>query len=297
MVTGTKEMTEDLFGFRQAGELDFQNAAVVFQGERGAYSQQAMQKFFGKGARSFHVGTWRDAMEAIAEKKADFAVLPIENSSAGIVSEIFDLLSEYDNCIVGEQVIPIEHCLVGLPCAALSDITDVYSHPQALMQCSEYLEERGGWERHSVKNTAGAAKKVREDGQKCKAAIAARITKDIYGLKILAEGIQDDTSNSTRFVIVTGRKVFVKEAGKVSICFEVPHKSGSLYRALSHFISHDLNLTRIESRPVKGKTWEYRFFIDFAGNLSDPAVRNALAGLRKETERLRVLGNYETTGS
>lgn len=286
------EHHSNLFGFHSVDSFDFKDAKVVFQGVEGAYSQQALWEFFGTGSKSFHVDTWRDAMEAIAEKNADYAVLPIENSSAGIVSENFDLLTEYDNYIVGEQIIKIDHCLIGRTDASLADVTDVYSHPQALMQCSKYLQAHPGWEKHSMKNTAGSAKKIKEDCRKNKAAIAAEITADIYGLKILAKGIQNNTSNSTRFIIVTGQKMFKKDAEKISICFEIPHKSGSLYQTLSHFICHGLNMNKIESRPIQGKTWEYRFFIDFEGNLYDTAVKNALNGLKEETEGLRILGNY-----
>ena len=160
------------------------------------------------------------------------------------------------------------------------------------MQCSKYLQAHPDWEKHSMKNTAGSAKKIKEDCRKNKAAIAAKITADIYGLKVLAKGIQNNTSNSTRFIIVSGQKMFKKDAEKISICFEIPHKSGSLYQTLSHFICHGLNMNKIESRPIQGKTWEYRFFIDFEGNLFDTAVKNALNGLREETEGLRILGNY-----
>lgn len=281
-----------VFGFETVESFDFQDAKVVFQGVEGAYSQQALLEFFGTGSRSFHVDTWRDAMEVIAEGKADYAVLPIENSSAGIVSENFDLLTEYDNYIIGEQIIKIDHCLIGRKDASISDITDVYSHPQALMQCSKYLEAHSDWEKHSMKNTAGSAKKIKEDCRKNKAAIAAKITAEIYDLKILAERIQNNTSNATRFIIVTGRKIFRKDADKISICFEIPHKSGSLYQTLSHFICHGLNMNKIESRPIQGKTWEYRFFIDIEGNLFDSSVQQALMGLREETESLRILGNY-----
>ena len=281
-----------LFGFQPVEAFDFKDAKIVFQGVEGAYSQQALWKFFGTESKSFHVDTWRDAMEAIAREEADYAVLPIENSSAGIVSENFDLLTEYDNYIIGEQIIKIDHCLIGSKDAEIADITDIYSHPQALMQCSKYLEEHSDWEKHSMKNTAGSAKKIKEDCQKKKAAIAGKITADIYGLKVLAEGIQNNTSNSTRFIIVTGQKIFKKDAEKVSICFEIPHKSGSLYQTLSHFISHGLNMNKIESRPIQGKTWEYRFFIDIEGNLLDTAVKNVLNGLKEETEALRILGNY-----
>lgn len=281
-----------IFDFRPLDDLDFQDAKVVFQGVEGAYSQQALQEFFGSDIESYHVDTWRDAMEAIAQGEADYAVLPIENSSAGIVSENFDLLVEYDNYIIGEQIIKIDHCLLGVKDAEISDITDVYSHPQALMQCAKYLGEQGDWETHSLKNTAVSAKKVQEDNQKHQAAIAAKINAELYNLKILAEGIQDNTSNSTKFIIVTGKKVFKKDAGKISICFEIPHKSGSLYRTLSHFIYNNLSMNKIESRPIQGKTWEYRFFIDIEGNLTDGAVQNALNGLEDDTEELKILGNY-----
>lgn len=280
---------EDVFGFSPVEELSFPGARVVFQGVEGAYSQQALMEYFGSGIKSYHVDTWRDAMEAISGGEADYAVLPIENSSAGGVIENFDLLAEYDNCIIGEQIIKIDHCLLGLPGAVLSDITDVYSHPQALMQCSKYLTGHG-WEKHEMKNTAVAAKAVMEERNMKKAAIASRITADIYGLKVLAQGISDNTSNSTRFIIVTGKKIFQKKAGKISICFEIPHKSGSLYRTLSYLIHH--NLTKIESRPIQGKTWEYHFFIDIEGSLLDASVRNALEKVRAETEGLKILGNY-----
>ena len=150
-----------LFGFNQVNAFDFHNARVVFQGVEGAYSQQALRAFCGTDAKCFHVETWRDAMEAIAKGQADYAALPIENSSAGIVSENFDLLAEYEHYIIGEQIIKIDHCLLGVKGAGLSDITDVYSHPQALMQCSKYLEGHPGWETHSARNTAGSAKYIR----------------------------------------------------------------------------------------------------------------------------------------
>lgn len=288
-----QEFTEtEFFGFTRKDSFDFQNARVVFQGVEGAYSQQALREYFGADVKSDHVDTWRDAMEAIAGGGADCAVLPIENSSAGIVSENFDLLVEYENFIIGEQILKIDHCLLGLPGASLSDITDVYSHPQALMQCSGYLEEHGEWEKHSMKNTAGAAKRVREERAGNKAAIAARITADIYHLDVLAEAIQNNKNNYTRFIIVAGRKVFCRDAAKISICFEIPHESGSLYRTLSHFIYNNLNLNKIESRPIQGKPWEYRFFIDIEGNLADIAVQKALQGLSGDTEALKILGNY-----
>ena len=167
------------------------HARIVFQGVEGAYSQQAMTEYFGKDCDSFHVETWKDAMEVIKNGDADFAVLPIENSTAGIVSENYDLLVEYDNYIVGDQVIQIKHALLGRPEAQIEDITTVYSHPQALMQCSDFLYEHSNWEKISLKNTAVSAKKVMEDGDRTHAAIASTLTAELYGLKVLDVSIKN----------------------------------------------------------------------------------------------------------
>lgn len=272
--------------------LETEQARVVFQGAEGAYSQMAMFRYFGKQVNSFHVETFRDAMTAIEEGSADFAVLPIENSTAGIVSEIYDLLVEFENYIVGEQIIKIEHCLMGLPGTSISQIKTVYSHPQSLMQSARYLNEHEEWRQVSLKNNAFAARKVSEEGDQTQAAIASEQAAEIYGLDILERGVNQSDTNSTRFIIVTNQKIFRKDAGKISICLEVPHESGSLYHMLSHFIYNNLNMSRIESRPIEDRNWEYRFFIDFEGNFADGAVKNALRGLRDEARNLRILGNY-----
>lgn len=278
--------------FEECEELDFSNARIVFQGVEGAYSQQATREYFGENCDCYHVETWKDAMEAIKKGEADYAVLPIENSSAGIVSENYDLLTEYDNYIVGEQIIKIDHVLLGIPGTDLSKIRTVYSHPQALMQCSEFLDSHREWEKISLKNTAGSAKKICDDAREDQAAIASSITADIYGLSVLENAIQNNKNNSTRFIIVTGKKVYHKQANKISICFEILHESGSLYHMLSHFIYNNINMTNIQSRPIRDRNWEYRFFIDFEGRFCDTAVQNALRGLREETISLRVLGTY-----
>ena len=274
-------------------QFDFTDVKVVYQGVEGAYSQVAMQAFFPQARKTFHVGTWRDAMEAIRLKKADYAVLPIENSSAGVVAENYDLLTEYDVAIVGEQIIGVDHALLGVRGSDISDITCVYSHPQALMQCASYLErEHPDFATISVKNTAEAACKVKKDGQKNQAAIAGRKNAEIYGLTVLEESIQDNKQNQTRFLIISGEKKYLSSADKISICFELPNEKGSLYHILSHFIFNGLNMSRIESRPLLGRNWEYRFFVDFTGNLGEEAVINALFGLREETSGLKILGNY-----
>lgn len=272
--------------------LDVAGARIVFQGTEGAYSQAAMEKYFGDNLNSYHVQTFRDAMEAIEEGSADFAVLPIENSSAGVVNEVYDLLMEFENYIVGEIFLPIDHTLAGLPGTKLSDIERVYSHPQALMQSAKFLDEHRDWQQISVANTAVAAKKVLEDNVPTKAAICSAYAAEYYGLEVLQEKINHNTKNATRFIIVTNQKIFKKDAGKISICLEVPHESGSLYHMLSHFIYNNLNMTKIESRPLPDRNWEYRFFIDFEGNLADGAVKNALRGLRDEARNMKILGNY-----
>ena len=233
--------------------LDKQNVRVVFQGVEGAYSQAAMKKYFPDNENNFHVTTFREAMEAIEEGAADFAVLPG---------------------------------------TTLSQIERVYSKAEALMQTSRFLEKHGDWQQISVSNTAAAAKKVLKEQDHSQAAVCSAYAAQVYGLSVLAEDINDETNNVTRFIIVTNQKIFTPDASKISICFELPHQSGSLYQILSHFIYNDLNMTKIESRPVEGKSWEYRFFVDFEGNLEQPGVKNAIRGLREEARNLKILGNY-----
>lgn len=272
-------------------ELDTRKARVVFQGAEGAYSQAAMMQYFGDRISSIHVDSFRDAMSAIDEGSADFAVLPIENSTAGIVNEIYDLLVEFENYIVGEQIIKIEHCLLGVPGARMEDIKTVYSHPQSLMQSAKFLSNHD-WQQISMQNNAFAAKKVADEQDRTQAAIAGEYAGKVYGLEVLKKGVNHSGTNSTRFIIVTNQKIFRKDAGKISICVELPHESGSLYHMLSHFIYNNLNMTKIESRPIEDRNWEYRFFIDFEGNLADSSVKNALRGLREEARNMKILGNY-----
>ena len=272
--------------------LDLKESRVVYPGAEGAYTEAAMKQYFGEDVNCYHVNTFRDAMAAIDEGSADYAILPIENSTAGIVNEIYDLLVEFENYIVGEQIIKIEHCLMAKPGTKLEDIKTVYAHPQSFMQSNRFLEDHASWQRINMNNNAFAARKVAEESDPTIAAIASEYAAKTYGLEILEKGINKVSSNSTRFIIVTNQKVFVKDAKKISICFEVAHESGSLYHMLSHLIYNNLNMNKIESRPIEGRNWEYRFFIDIDGNLSDSAVKNALRGLREEARNMKILGNY-----
>ena len=284
--------TPETMAFREVPSLKKEGIRTVFQGEEGAYAQAALLAFFGPDTPCYHVETWRDALEEICNGRADYAVLPFENSSAGYVSENFDLISEYDVAIVGEQIIPIEHCLLAKNPVPPEDIRQVFSHPQAFLQCSHFLESYRNMEQISLKNTAAAAKKISEEGRPDQAAIASTLTADIYGLHRIKTGIQNNESNSTRFFVVSKEKVFVKGADKITVSFEIRHEAGSLYRTLSHFIYNDLNLNRIESRPIQGRNWEYRFFLDIDGNLNESAVQNALCSLAAETNQCKVWGNY-----
>lgn len=282
----------DSLGFEEVEELKKTGVRVVFQGVEGAYSHAAVRTYFGEHVEAYHVREFEDTMREVEEGRADYAVLPIENSTAGFVINNYDLLAKYQNYIVGEVYIPISHMLLGLPEAGLSDIKTIYSHPQGLMQCTDYLDVHKEWNRISVLNTAVAAKKVMDEGDKSQAAIASRVAGELYGLKELAEGINNEKCNTTRFIVLTKKPVYEKRASKISIMFEIPHVSGSLYNILGNFIFNGVNMIMIESRPIPEKTFEYRFFVDFEGNLSDASVRNALTGIRAEASVLKILGNY-----
>lgn len=272
--------------------LEAAGARVVYQGVPGAYSHEAMTGFFGSNVYSINVESFREAMQKVASGEADYGVIPIDNSSAGMVSDTYDLLQEYSNYIVAETFLKINHCLLVKPGADISKIKRVYSHPQALMQCAKFLDGHKEWIRESYPNTAMSAKKIAEEDDFEQAAIGSPNCAREYGLEIAASGINSASANTTRFVIVSSKRAFVKNASKVSICFEIDHRAGSLYGILSHIMFNGLNMTKIESRPIPEHNWEFRFFIDFDGNLADAGVRNALRGIAEESNALKILGNY-----
>lgn len=278
-------------GFERLDKLPMDGVRVVHQGVEGAYSHAAALQYFGENASIYHVAHFEDAMKEVQLGNADYAVMPIENSSAGAVIDMYDLLTRYDNYIVAETFLPVEHALLSVPGAKLSDIKTVFSHPQALMQCSQFLNDNG-FKQISVENTAVAAKRVVEEGDKTQAAVASEIAGKLYGLELLKPAIQNNQGNTTRFIILANRKVYQKNAGKISLCFELPHTSGSLYNMLGNFIFNHVNMMMIESRPIPGRNWEYRFFVDIEGNLQDAGVKNALRGIGAEALNFKILGNY-----
>lgn len=279
-------------GFKKLKTLPAEGARVVYQGVEGAYSHAATLKYFGDHVDAYHVASFEDAMKEVQKGRADFAVLPIENSSAGAVVDMYDLLTRYRNCIVAEIFLPVSHALLAGQDAELSHIKTVFSHPQALMQSSDYLNAQKEWKQISCANTAVAAKKVLEEGDRSQAAVASEIAGKLYGLKVLQPSIQNNKNNTTRFVILAREAMYREGAGKISLFFELPHQSGTLYNILGNFIFNNVNMIMIESRPIPGRNWEYRFFVDIEGNLEDAAVGNALKGIAEEALNLRILGNY-----
>ena len=279
-------------GFTEVEEIRKKDVRVVFQGVEGAYSHAAVRMYFGEDADAYHVEKFEDTIRELERGQADYAVLPIENSTAGFVITNYDLLSRYDNYIVGEIYVPVDHVLLGVPGASVSDVKTVYSHNQALMQCSEYLDSHGDWNQVSVLNTAAAAKKVMEEGDKTQAAVASRTAGELYGLAELKTSISNERGNTTRFLVLSREPVYEKKASKVTVTFEVPHVSGSLYKILGNFIFNGVNMRMIESRPIPDKPFEYRFFVDIEGNLSHAPVHKALAGIQAEASSMKILGNY-----
>ena len=281
--------------FERVKEIPRSGVKVVYQGVPGAYAHAAACRFFDEASIS-NVRTWDDAMKAICAGNTDFAVLPIENSSAGSVAEVFDLLVKYDNYIVGETYVGVDHVLLGLPGADLKDIELIYSHPQGLMQCSRYLNDHSSWKQYGTDNTAVSAMRVRDEGSKKNAAIASRMAGELYGLEVLDTNIMNSRFNTTRFIVVSSRKVYPRNANKISICFETKHENAALYNMLSHLTYNGLNMVKLESRPILGRPWEFRFFVDFEGSLDDAGVKNALRGIIEEANYFRILGNYYSDG-
>jgi prephenate dehydratase len=266
-------------------------AIIVFQGERGAYSEEAAIEHFGEGVDFKSCRTLRDVFEEVGHQRSQLGIVPVENSIEGTITQTYDLLLGTDLKIVGETVHLIRHSLLALPGVKLSDITVVYSHPQALAQCQNYLE-RLGLETIAWYDTAGAAKTIRERGLTNAAAIAGVRAAQIYDLRILATGIQDYPENFTRFFVIGIASPKPTDHDKTSMVFGVRHEPGMLFSALKEFADRRLNLTKIESRPIKGKPWEYYFYVDFEGHQNSDDVKELRAALETVTTYLKILGSY-----
>lgn len=271
--------------------------AVAFQGTEGAYGHEAAVRHFGverrivtyKPYRSF-----RETLDAVQRGDAHRAVLPIENSTAGSVHEVYDLLFQMNLSIVGEEVIEVRHCLLGLPGATMAGVTKVLSHPQALAQCSEFLAERPAIEASPATNTALAARRVAEVADLTQAAIASAEAGDRYGLVVLARDIANQAVNLTRFVVVSAAPVDCdpKVDAKVALVFGTRHERGALVRCLNVLADEGVSLTKLESRPRPGMAWEYVFYVDLEGHLAEPRIQAALSRLTGATQFVRLLGCF-----
>jgi chorismate mutase/prephenate dehydratase len=279
--------------------------SVAIQGELGAYSQQAVYSFFGREVvkKVFPLPTLQRVFSELEENGGsapDFAVVPIENSFAGSVGETVDLLISKNVRIVGETSVRVEHCLIIHRDTTLNKIRKVISHPQALAQCRGFLDKEGHrWEQAAVYDTAGSVKMIKEQSLKDTAGIASELACEIYGMKLAAKGIEDDPSNTTRFVVVESverHDSYLKNNptgdDKTTAIFATKHTPGCLVRALDTLASRGINLNRIESRPIKGKPWEYYFWLDFSGHVEEEVCKEAIRDLKENSEELKILGSY-----
>ncbi len=264
---------------------------VAFQGEPGAFSEQAIAAYFG-AAETLPCESFDSVFAAVADCRADAGVIPIENSLAGSIHQNYDLLLRHNLWITGEYFLRVHHCLIALPGVKKSELKRVISHPQALGQCAAYLRGLAGVKPEAVYDTAGSVKILKESGDRATAAIASRRAAEIYSMSVLEEGIEDDPENYTRFLAIATESTVPAGTAKTSIVFTLQNQPGALFKALSVFALRDLDLTKIESRPLAGKPWEYLFYIDFIGSTGDERTRKALDHLGEYAPMLRVLGSY-----
>jgi prephenate dehydratase len=266
---------------------------VAFQGERGAHSEAAAVAFFGDSVQPIPYNDFDSVFEAVAAAQVDRGVLPVENSLAGSIHRNYDLLLRYDLHIIGEVQLQIAHHLMALPGVSLNGLKKVYSHPQALAQCEHSITQLlPQAERVATYDTAGSAKMIKEQTISDGGGLASRRAAEIYGLNILQPDMQDDAENYTRFVVVARQPVVPTGEAKTSIVFSMDNAPGSLFKSLAVFALRDIDLTKIESRPLQGKRWQYFFYIDFIASQYEERGRNALNHLQEITSYLKVLGSY-----
>jgi chorismate mutase/prephenate dehydratase len=267
---------------------------VYVQGVKGSYSTSAAKMMYPDGNITY-VDRFEDVLCALSENVADYGILPVENSAAGSVIEVYDLLLKYKYNIVKAMPVYVDHCLLGVRGAKLKDIKKVYTHPHAFPQCADFLSKHHNFEQIPYVNTAMAAEMVAQEGDKSKAAIASVECAHLYGLDILSKSIQQDEKNCTRFISVSKKLEITEDANKISLILTLPHITGSLYRILARFALNGLNLTKIESRPYQQKNFEYFFYIDFTGSVRSPSTLKLLSMLSEELPVFYFLGNYNET--
>jgi len=267
---------------------------VAFQGERGAFSEEAAYKLLGRKIAVLPCETFDKAFQSVVKGKATNALVPIENTLAGSVYENYDLLLENDLHIIGEVNLRIVHNLIGFPGTTMKSLRRVYSHPVALAQCNRFFSRYPYVEKITFYDTAGSVKMLSEKRPPNAAAIASRIAATVYGARILQAHLEDHQENFTRFLLLAKKPSVSPRANKVSIVFATRNVPGSLYKCLSVFALRDIDLTKMSSRPLRGRPWEYFFYLDFIGNVNEERCRKALDHLHEVTTFLRVLGCYKS---
>jgi chorismate mutase/prephenate dehydratase len=264
---------------------------VAFQGERGAYSEEAIIQHFGRSVEPVSRSYLRDVFDSIEEGEADLGLVPVENSIEGSIVRTYDLLNERRLKAQGETVLRVVHCLIANPRVVKENVLRVHSHPQALGQCRDYLE-RHDYEPVSSYDTAGSVKMLKEQGLRDSAAIASRRAAEVYDMEVLDSGIETHHENYTRFLVIGHEDMQPTSRDKTSIAFIVDHRPGTLYTALKAFAENGIDLTKIESRPMLGKPWEYIFFIDVIGHREDSDLSRALRLLNENSRSVKILGSY-----
>jgi chorismate mutase/prephenate dehydratase len=264
---------------------------VAFQGERGAFSEDAAAKLFSGNIDFLPCSRLKQVFELVSQDKVEFGVVPVENSQAGSINETYDLLLAYPLNIFAEVILRISHCLMALPGDKLTNITTIYSHPQAIAQCAEFLSKLNV-EIMSGYDTAGSAKMIKEKGLRNCAAIASKRAADIYGLEILAPEIETSVNNYTKFVAISKQNAKPAQKNKTSVVFATKHEPGALYRILGIFATRNINLTKLESRPSRAKPWEYVFYADFEGHLDGKVYQETVRDLQREAAFVKILGSY-----
>ncbi|MBC2456283.1 prephenate dehydratase [Clostridium beijerinckii] len=265
---------------------------VGFYGVAGSFSEEAMIKHFGKKDDAKAYDEFEDVFLAVKNGEIDCGVLPIENSSTGAISQVYDLLYKYGFYIVGEECIKIDQNLIGIKGTKLDNVKEVYSHPQGFEQSTDFLKEYSNWKKIPFHSTADSVKLVSDLQDMSKVAIASKRAADIYNLSIIKENINNRRENSTRFIVISKELELNNSCDKVSVVFSLEHKAGTLYKLLRHFAENNINMMKIESRPMENGAWKYFLYVDFEGNLENEQVKKALNLIEQSSAYFKLIGGY-----
>lgn len=265
---------------------------IAFQGEKGAFSEDAAYKFWKNKITPIPKRSFRNVFESVKNKDCEYGIIPIENSFTGSIHQNIDLLLEFDLSVTGEIILRIQHNLLTLPGVHLHDLKKIFSHPQAIEQCSKYLDSLNHVEVISMYDTAGSARFIKEEKQYDSGAIASIRAAEDYGLHPLKKSIENNHQNYTRFLIISPSTMQDDQGCKTSIVFSTKDIAGALFKALSVFALRDINLLKIESRPLRKGPWKYWFYLDFEGSMQEEPCQNAIHHLQEITSFLKVLGSY-----